>query len=246
MGSVNRSKCKLHPFNDPDIVAEMVRNLPIKEFGKHLKINRLWYNCCKAKLWKQHEKAEKIYDRAVEKKEKAGDAFGRSFEGKGIGNHELEWKVYHKACKEITEARKKQIMNKKMTAQTSTQAQVISKFGEQKKAFSIDKHKQLIVTAKSMSDLNQAKRYLYGYFILYFNPHGVFMWQSEIKNLEHIPDKNISKLIHPITKVFYTQSEQGLPQKVEFNINKWFMIEYSTVCVATCDPQKSLIFKLDG
>ncbi|GBC24743.2 hypothetical protein GLOIN_2v1779779 [Rhizophagus irregularis DAOM 181602=DAOM 197198] len=63
-----------------------------------------------AKLWKQHEKAEKIYDRAVEKKEKAGDAFGRSFEGKGIGNHELEWKVYHKACKEITEARKKQIM----------------------------------------------------------------------------------------------------------------------------------------
>ncbi|GBC24744.2 hypothetical protein GLOIN_2v1880406 [Rhizophagus irregularis DAOM 181602=DAOM 197198] len=114
-----------------------------------------------------------------------------------------------------------------MTAQTSTQAQVISKFGEQKKAFSIDKHKQLIVTAKSMSDLNQAKRYLYGYFILYFNPHGVFMWQSEIKNLEHIPDKNISKLIHPITKVFYTQSEQGLPQKVEFNINKWFMIEYN-------------------
>ncbi|GBC15488.1 hypothetical protein GLOIN_2v1779779 [Rhizophagus irregularis DAOM 181602=DAOM 197198] len=26
------------PFNDPDIVREMVRNLPIKEFGKHLKI----------------------------------------------------------------------------------------------------------------------------------------------------------------------------------------------------------------
>ncbi|GET62498.1 uncharacterized protein OCT59_019104 [Rhizophagus irregularis] len=31
------------PLNDPDIVAEMVRNLPVKEFGKHLKINRLWF-----------------------------------------------------------------------------------------------------------------------------------------------------------------------------------------------------------
>ncbi|GBC21623.2 highly derived D5-like helicase-primase [Rhizophagus irregularis DAOM 181602=DAOM 197198] len=133
-----------------------------------------------------------------------------------------------------------------MTAQTSTQAQVISKFGEQKKAFSIDELKRLINAAKSMSDLDQAKGYLCSYFIPCSNPHGVFMWRSEIKNLEHIPDKNISKLICPITKVFYTQSEQGLSQKVEFNINKWFMIEYSTVCVATCDPQKSRIFKLGG
>ncbi|UZO26399.1 uncharacterized protein OCT59_018626 [Rhizophagus irregularis] len=90
-----------------------------------------------------------------------------------------------------------------MTAQTSTQAQVIPKFGEQKKAFSIDELKRLINAAKNMRDLNQAK-------------------------------------------VFYTQSEQGPSQKVEFNINKWFMIEYSTVCVATCDPQKSRIFKLGG
>ncbi|CAB4442464.1 unnamed protein product [Rhizophagus irregularis] len=133
-----------------------------------------------------------------------------------------------------------------MTAQASTQAQVIPKFGEQKKAFSIDELKRLVGAAKSMSDLNQAKRYLCSYFIPCSNPHGVFMWRSEIKNLEHIPDKNISKLIHPITKVFYTQSEQGPSQKVEFNINKWFMIEYSTVCVATCDPQKSRIFMLGG
>ncbi|CAB4440345.1 unnamed protein product [Rhizophagus irregularis] len=133
-----------------------------------------------------------------------------------------------------------------MTAQASTQAQVIPKFGEQKKAFSIDELKRLVGAAKSMSDLNQAKRYLCSYFIPCSNPHGVFMWRSEIKNLEHIPDKNINKLIRPITKVFYTQSEQGPPQKVEFNINKWFMIEYSTVCVATCDPQKSRIFMLGG
>ncbi|GET54974.1 highly derived D5-like helicase-primase [Rhizophagus irregularis DAOM 181602=DAOM 197198] len=115
-----------------------------------------------------------------------------------------------------------------MTAQTSTQAQVIPKFGEQKKAFSIDELKRLINAAKNMRDLNQAKGYLCSYFIPCSNPHGVFMWRSEIKNLEHIPDKNINKLIRPITKVFYTQSEQGPSQKVEFNINKWFMIEYST------------------
>ncbi|GBC39256.2 highly derived D5-like helicase-primase [Rhizophagus irregularis DAOM 181602=DAOM 197198] len=110
-----------------------------------------------------------------------------------------------------------------MTAQTSTQAQVIPKFGEQKKAFSIDELKRLINAAKSMSDLDQAKGYLCSYFIPCSNLHGVFMWRSEIKNLEHIPDKNISKLIRPITKVFYTQSEQ-----------------------ATYDPQKSRIFKLGG
>ncbi|PKC54009.1 hypothetical protein RhiirA1_447168, partial [Rhizophagus irregularis] len=71
------------PLNDPDIVAEMVRNLPVKEFGKHLKINRLWYNYCKAELWKQHEKVEEAYDRAVEKKEKVGDALGQLYEGGG-------------------------------------------------------------------------------------------------------------------------------------------------------------------
>ncbi|EXX64844.1 hypothetical protein RirG_138970 [Rhizophagus irregularis DAOM 197198w] len=91
-----------------------------------------------------------------------------------------------------------------MTTQTSTQAQVIPKFGEQKKAFSIDKLKRLVNAAKSMSDFDQAKRYLCSYFIPCSNPHGVFMWRSEIKNLEHILDKNISKLICSITKVFYT------------------------------------------
>ncbi|UZO16219.1 uncharacterized protein OCT59_007608 [Rhizophagus irregularis] len=51
---------------------------------------------------------EAVYDRAVEKKEKAGDALGRSFEEEGIGNRELrelEWKAYHKAYEERTKAR---------------------------------------------------------------------------------------------------------------------------------------------
>ncbi|CAB4419723.1 unnamed protein product [Rhizophagus irregularis] len=101
------------PLNDPDIVAEMVRNLPVEEFGKHLKINRLWYNCCKAELWKRHEKAEEAYDRAAEKCKKANDALGQLFEEEGIGNHELRelgWKAYHKACEERKEARKEHRM----------------------------------------------------------------------------------------------------------------------------------------
>ncbi|CAB4407449.1 unnamed protein product [Rhizophagus irregularis] len=61
-----------------------------------------------------------------------------------------------------------------MTTQASTQAQVIPKFGEQKKAFSINELKRLVNAAKSMSDLNQAKRYLCSYFIPCADPHGVF------------------------------------------------------------------------
>ncbi|PKY63159.1 hypothetical protein RhiirA4_432989, partial [Rhizophagus irregularis] len=53
----------------------MVRNLPVEEFGKHLKINRLWYNCCKAELWKQHEKAEAAYKQAVDHYREAEEAF---------------------------------------------------------------------------------------------------------------------------------------------------------------------------
>ncbi|CAB4429331.1 unnamed protein product [Rhizophagus irregularis] len=130
-----------------------------------------------------------------------------------------------------------------MTTQASTQAQVISKFGEQKKAFSINELKRLVNAAKSMSDLNQAKRYLCSYFIPCADPHGIFWWDPDSKSLKYVIDKNIGKLIRPITKAFYTQPEQGPPQKVEFNINKWFMIEYSTVCIATCDPHKQRIFR---
>ncbi|UZN99092.1 uncharacterized protein OCT59_000373 [Rhizophagus irregularis] len=107
----------------------------------------------------------------------------------------------------------------------TAQAQVIPKFGEQTKAFSIDELKRLIVAAKSMSDLDQAKRYLCSYFIPCADFHGVFWWDPDSKSLKHVIDKNIGKLIRPITKAFYTQSEQGPSQKTEFNIYKWFMVE---------------------
>ncbi|GBC27835.2 hypothetical protein GLOIN_2v1880406 [Rhizophagus irregularis DAOM 181602=DAOM 197198] len=125
----------------------------------------------------------------------------------------------------------------------TTQTQVISKFGEQKKAFSIDELKRLINAAKSMSDLDQAKRYFCSYFIPCADPHGVFWWDPDSKSLKHIIDKNIGKLIHPITKAFYTQPEQGPSQKTEFNIYKWFMVENTDVCNATCDLHKQRIFR---
>ncbi|GET58448.1 hypothetical protein GLOIN_2v1880406 [Rhizophagus irregularis DAOM 181602=DAOM 197198] len=111
----------------------------------------------------------------------------------------------------------------------TTQAQVIPKFGEQTKAFSINELKRLIVAAKSMSDLDQAKRYLCSYFIPCADPHGVFWWDPDSKSLKHVIDKNIGKLIRPIMKVFYTQPEQGPSQKTEFNIYKWFMVENTDV-----------------
>ncbi|GBC34019.2 toprim domain-containing protein [Rhizophagus irregularis DAOM 181602=DAOM 197198] len=127
----------------------------------------------------------------------------------------------------------------------TTQAQVIPKFGEQKKAFSIDELKRLIVAAKSISDLDQAKRYLCSYFITCADPHGVFWWDPDSKSLKHVIDKNIGKLIRPITKAFYTQPEQGPSQKTEFNIYKWFMVENTNavgtqLVYKTSDPQTIL------
>ncbi|PKB93973.1 hypothetical protein RhiirA5_404924, partial [Rhizophagus irregularis] len=75
------------------------------------------------------------------------------------------------------------------------------------------------------------------------NPHGVFWWDPDSKSLKHVIDKNIGKLIRPITKAFYTQPEQGPSQKTEFNIYKWFMVENTDVCNATCDPHKQRIFR---
>ncbi|CAB4405722.1 unnamed protein product [Rhizophagus irregularis] len=75
------------PLNDPDIVAEMVRNLPVEEF-----------------------EAESEYDQAAEKWEKANDALGQSLEEDGI-LRELEWEAYQKTCKERTNARVKHIMD---------------------------------------------------------------------------------------------------------------------------------------
>ncbi|GET54102.1 hypothetical protein GLOIN_2v1779779 [Rhizophagus irregularis DAOM 181602=DAOM 197198] len=52
-------------------------------------------------------------DIGSKKEGKSGDDFGQSFEEEGIGNrelHELNWKAYQKACKELSEARKEHCM----------------------------------------------------------------------------------------------------------------------------------------
>ncbi|GBC08664.1 hypothetical protein RclHR1_00830015 [Rhizophagus clarus] len=59
--------------------------------------------------------------------------------------------------------------------------------------------------------------------------------------------KNISMLIRPITKTFFKQSNSEQPlTKTEFNIAKWFIYDNSLTCVATCDPAKQRIYKIQG
>ncbi|GBC09249.1 hypothetical protein RclHR1_08710001 [Rhizophagus clarus] len=83
---------------------------------------------------------------------------------------------------------------------------VISKFGKSKEAYSIDILKWLIREANSLDDITKAKQYIHSYFILYSNPHGVFMWRPDIKNFEHILMKNIdfSANIHRAIKIIFT------------------------------------------
>jgi hypothetical protein len=132
-----------------------------------------------------------------------------------------------------------------MAAQASTQAQVFSQFAEPKETFSIDKLKQFVFTAKDINDLKRAKKYLCSYFILYSNPHRVFMWRPDIKSFEHISVKNISMLIYHITQRFYIPtSNPEVVDKKEFNIHRWFMFDNTLVSVATCDPVKLRLFKV--
>ncbi|GBC31801.1 highly derived D5-like helicase-primase [Rhizophagus irregularis DAOM 181602=DAOM 197198] len=111
-----------------------------------------------------------------------------------------------------------------MTAQTSTQVQIIPKFSEQKKAFSIDELKWLINAAKNMRDLNQAKGYLCSYFI----PAPTRMESS-------CGGQKSKTSSTSLIKILINLSVQ-LPKSFTHNLNR----------LATRDPQKSRIFKLGG
>ncbi|PKY61461.1 hypothetical protein RhiirA4_486481 [Rhizophagus irregularis] len=80
---------KASPLNDPDIVAEMVRNLPVEEFGKYLLLNRTWYAWCRNELWKWHKKAEEAYDRVANICKKAERAYWRDCADGGINLDKL-------------------------------------------------------------------------------------------------------------------------------------------------------------
>ncbi|GBB93907.1 hypothetical protein RclHR1_22500004 [Rhizophagus clarus] len=54
-------------------------------------------------------------------------------------------------------------------------------------------------------------------------------------------------LIRPITKTFFKQSDPEQPPiKIKFNIAYWFLHDNSFTCVATCDPAKKRIYKIQG
>ncbi|GBC31225.1 uncharacterized protein OCT59_016239 [Rhizophagus irregularis] len=93
----------------PELVGHILERIPNSNFGPHLlEVSPIWKAEAERVLWKRHKKAEEAYDRAVEKKEKANDALGRSEEedNRNRDLRELEWKAYQKACKELMDTRK--------------------------------------------------------------------------------------------------------------------------------------------
>ena len=121
-------------------------------------------------------------------------------------------------------------------------------FGEPEKAFDLATFKALIFKAKSMKELISAKAYLLSYFRIYSDPHGVFMWQSDINTFKHYTIKEIDVLIHTISVKFYTPSSnpEEKAKKEEFNISKWFFFDSSLVYVSDCDPIKPRLYKVKG
>ncbi|UZO01696.1 uncharacterized protein OCT59_020207 [Rhizophagus irregularis] len=115
--AINREILKSHqtPYAVsviPELVGHILEYIPSNNFGPHLlEVNPIWRAEAERILWKRHKEAEEAYDRAVEKKEKAGDALGQSLEEEGI-LRELEWEAYQKACKERTKATVEHIMVK--------------------------------------------------------------------------------------------------------------------------------------
>ncbi|GET51391.1 hypothetical protein GLOIN_2v1785889 [Rhizophagus irregularis DAOM 181602=DAOM 197198] len=73
----------------PELVGHILERIPSSNFRPHLlEVSPIWRAEAEQVLWKRHKKAE---------------------EGEGIRNcelHELKWKAYQKACKELSEARK--------------------------------------------------------------------------------------------------------------------------------------------
>ena len=116
----------------------------------------------------------------------------------------------------------------------------IQKFSEPQEAFNIGTLKSLILQAKTLDELNNAKCYLLSYFMLCSSPHGVIMWRPDINDFEHKLTKEIDMLIRPITRTFYKPSNnpEERPEKIKFNILSWFLNDNDIVCVAQCDPSK--------
>jgi len=124
----------------------------------------------------------------------------------------------------------------------------IPKFCSPKVSYEVDTLKKLVLQAKTPDDLKYAKYYLRSYFVLCSNPHGVIMWRPDINSFEHKFIKEISILIRPVKRVFYKPSTnpEAQPERIEFDIAKWFLKENNIVCVAQCDPSKPRMYKVKG
>src|SRR5271156_990605 len=127
----------------------------------------------------------------------------------------------------------------------STQFQ---RFGDPKIAFNINTLKSLVLKAKTPDDLKSAKYYLLSYFMLCSNPYGVYMWRPDINNFELKFIKEISMLIQPVKRIFYTQSTnpEEHPERTEFDIARWFLKVNDLVTVSDCDPTKARLYKVKG
>src|ERR1051325_5638146 len=124
----------------------------------------------------------------------------------------------------------------------------IQKFGDPTIAFGIDTLKGLVLNAKTPDDLRNAKYYLLSYFMLCSNPHGVIMWRPDINNFEHKFIKETNILIRSVKRVFYKPSTnpEAQPERIEFDIAKWFLKENGIVCGPQCDPSKPRMYKVKG
>ena len=110
----------------------------------------------------------------------------------------------------------------------------IQKFSNPEVSFDINTLKTLVLQAKTPDELRSAKYYILSYFMLCSNPHGVIMWRPDINDFEHKFIKEINMLIRSVKKVFYKQSSnpEEQPERIEFDIAKWFLKENGIVCVA--------------
>jgi hypothetical protein len=122
----------------------------------------------------------------------------------------------------------------------SAQTQPIQRFGDPQEAFDINTLKGLILKAQTLDDLKIAKYYLLSYFILCSSPHGVYLWRPDINNFEHKLVKEVGMQIRSIKRVFYkpTSNPEDRPERIEFDIRRWFFNENNIVCVSNCDPYK--------
>src|SRR5205807_6367695 len=108
--------------------------------------------------------------------------------------------------------------------------------GEQKTAYSIETAKRLINEAETIDDLKTVKEYIYSYFMLCSQPHGVYMWCPDTNTFVHYFIKETKMLIRHLKKIFYILSKDlEQPQKKkEFLLSDWFFNENVIVCKPDC------------